>query len=112
MDLAAALRTSGQDYEVLLDLSADSKEELIWWDTHMIKWNGKTMLLVEPDMVIESDAVEPGMGCALPGHRYGRSLGLTRDELAHKLPGIAGSNTSAAGRRSRRTRHACQCYSK
>ena len=39
--------------------------------------------------------VEPGMGCALPGHRYGRSLDLTRGGLAHKLPGIAGSNTSA-----------------
>ena len=39
--------------------------------------------------------VEPGMGCVLPGHRYGRSLNLTRGGLAHKLPGIAGSNTSA-----------------
>ena len=67
MDLAAALRTSGQDYEVLLDLSADSKEELIWWDTHMIKWNGKTMLLVEPDMVIESDASNLGWGAHCQG---------------------------------------------
>ena len=67
MDLAAALRTSGQDYEVLLDLSADSKEELIWWDTHMIKWNGKTMLSVEPDMVIESDASNLGWGAHCQG---------------------------------------------
>ena len=35
--------------------------------THMIKWNGKTMLLVEPDMVIESDASNLGWGAHCQG---------------------------------------------
>ena len=32
---------SEQDYEMTLSLFPDSREELIWWDTHMIKWNRK-----------------------------------------------------------------------
>lgn len=64
MDLAAALRISGQDYETVLSLSPESKEELDWWDTEMVKWNGKTVLSTEPDMVIESDASNLGWGAS------------------------------------------------
>ena len=41
MDLSAALRAGCQNYETTLQLSQDSKEELVWWDTQMAKWNGK-----------------------------------------------------------------------
>ena len=64
MDLAEALRASNQDYESTLTLGSDSKEELIWWDNQMINWNGKTILSVEPDMVIESDASNIGWGAS------------------------------------------------
>ena len=56
MDLTMALRRADQDYETHLNLSPDSREELIWWDTQMIKWNGRTVLATEPDLTIESDA--------------------------------------------------------
>ena len=64
MDLAAALRISGQDYETILSLLPESKEEKDWWDTEMVKWNGKTVLSTEPDMVIESDASNLGWGAS------------------------------------------------
>ena len=52
MDLIAALRASNQDYESSLSLSLDSKEELVWWDTRMSKWKGKSILMIKPEMVI------------------------------------------------------------
>ena len=71
MDLAAALRGSDQDYESSLTLSLDSKEELIWWDTRMSKWNGKSILTIEPEMVVESDASNQGWGASCQGTSTG-----------------------------------------
>ena len=62
IDLASALRKGNQDYETYLVLSPDSREELIWWDTQMINWNGRTVLTIEPDLTIESDASTSGGG--------------------------------------------------
>ena len=55
IDLASALRRGNEDYKTTLAISPDSSEELIWWDTQMIKWNGRTVL-TEPNLTIESDA--------------------------------------------------------
>ena len=58
-----------------LNLSPDSREELIWWDTQMIKWNGRTVLATEPDLTIESDASSQGWGVSCQGTSTG-DLGL------------------------------------
>ena len=63
MDLAAALREAAQDYETQLSLSPASREELIWCDTQMAKWNGKSVLIKDqPDLTIDSDASNLGWG--------------------------------------------------
>ena len=56
MQLAEALNSNGQSYEAMISLSQDCKEELMWWDNHMIRWNGKTLLKKEIDLIIDSDA--------------------------------------------------------
>ena len=66
-----ALRRADQDYETHLNLSPDSREELIWWDTQMIKWNGKTVLATEPDLTIESDTSSRGWGAYCQGTSTG-----------------------------------------
>ena len=71
MDLATALRAGGQNYETTLKLSQESREELTWWDTRMIKWNGKTVLSAEPDLTIESDASTQGWGACCQGSSTG-----------------------------------------
>ena len=71
IDLASALREGNQDYETTLALSPDSKEELIWWDTQMINWNGKALLTMEPDLIIESDASTQGWGASHQGSSTG-----------------------------------------
>ena len=63
MDLAAALRSAAQDYETQLSLSPASREELIWWDTQMVNWNRKSVLIKDqPDLTIDSDASNLGWG--------------------------------------------------
>ena len=71
MDLTMALRRVDRDYETHLNLSPDSREELIWWDTQMIKWNGRTVLATEPDLTIESDASSQGWGASCQGTSTG-----------------------------------------
>ena len=56
-----------QDYETTIMLSEDSKEELVWWDTEMVKWNERTILAQEPHMVMESDALKLGWGASCNG---------------------------------------------
>ena len=56
---------------ITLTLSVDSWEELSWWDNQMIKWNGKTILTTEPDLIIESDASNQGWGASCQGTNTG-----------------------------------------
>ena len=67
IDLAAALRGADQDYETILELSPDSQEELIWCNTQMIKWNGRTVISTEPNLTMESDASTQGWGASSQG---------------------------------------------
>ena len=62
MALSNALETNSQDYKGTLILSPASLEELKWWNTEMFKWNGKTLLKREIDMIIDSDASLQGWG--------------------------------------------------
>ena len=71
IDLKAALRASDQDYETLLVLSPESRDELIWWDSQMIKWNECTVLTTEPDLTIESDTSKQGWGASCQGNNTG-----------------------------------------
>ena len=43
------------------------KEELQWWYQHLQEWNGKAIVMMDPDMVIETDASLLGWGsCGHP----------------------------------------------
>ena len=56
MSLTRALEEGSQSYETLVTLSLEGREELMWWDNHMSKWNGKSLVKTEIDIVIDSDA--------------------------------------------------------
>ena len=94
MDLATALRGADQDYETLLVLSSDSREELTWWDTQMIKWNGRMVMIMEPSLTIESDASTQGWGASHRGTSTGGALVPPGEGMAHKLPRIASGDSS------------------
>ena len=65
--LSKALDSSQGDYEAICRLTEEAKEELQWWATHLEHWNGKSLLVHEPQLVIESDASLRGWGASLQG---------------------------------------------
>lgn len=54
MAFSLTLNQHSQCYEAQVPLTAECREELKWWDTHMINWNGKSNLKKEVDMTIAS----------------------------------------------------------
>ena len=60
---------------VPLDIAA--KEELQWWYQHLQEWNGKPIAMMDPDMVIETDASLLGWGARCTNIQTG---GLWSDE--------------------------------
>ena len=47
-------------YESVITLDQQTKEELSWWITNMNIYNGKSLLIVPPDLTIFSDASKKG----------------------------------------------------
>ena len=49
-------------YESGITLDQQAKEELSWWITNMQIYNGKSLLILPPDLTIFSDASLKGWG--------------------------------------------------
>ena len=71
MSLALALGEHSQCYKAPVTLPPEGKEELSWWDTHMSRWNGKSLVKTEIDMVMDSDASLLGWGAFYNHQRTG-----------------------------------------
>ena len=71
IDLEAASKALDQDYESSLTLSLYSKRELAWWDIQMSKWNVNSLLMTEPELVVESDTSKQGWGTSCQGSSMG-----------------------------------------
>ena len=70
-DLAMALDASKQCYDAPCHLSPAAIEELEWWKNHLTAWNGKSLVLRQPDLRIESDASLIGWGASCEGTQTG-----------------------------------------
>ena len=87
-------RSTEQQLSVLRDtgfLSPYSREELKWWDNHMVKWNEKSLLSKEIDMIIDSDASLMGWGAVCQNQPVS-----VREPDAYKLPRVVGSHTGSS----------------
>ena len=71
MALSDTLNRNLQSYEAQVPMSQNCKEKLMWWDNHMAKWNGKSLLSKEVDMTIDSDASLIGWGAVCLNQRTG-----------------------------------------
>ncbi len=72
-DLARGLEKGDQCYEAPCHLSQNSRKELEWWITHLERWNGKNIVVDQPNFVIESDASLKGWGAAHAESKTGGS---------------------------------------
>ena len=70
-DLATALDRGGQSYETPCPLSVAAKEELSWWTEQLTRWNGKSLVLRNIDLTLESDASRTGWGASCQGVHTG-----------------------------------------
>jgi len=68
-DLQKGLAQGEQDYNHSLSLSPQAKEELCWWQKHLIHWNGRTTLRRPVQVTIQSDASLAGWGAVCNGVR-------------------------------------------
>ena len=71
MALANTLERNTQCYEAQVLLTQDCLEELEWWNTNMSRWNGKTLLKQDIDIVIDSVASLEGWGAHCFDQRTG-----------------------------------------
>ena len=46
-------RSRHKDYGIALTKSTESREDINWWDSQMIKWNGKLVLSMEHDLTMQ-----------------------------------------------------------
>ena len=71
-----------QSYETVVPLDVAAKEELQWLCQHLQQWNGKPIVMTDPDMVIETDASLLGWGACCADIRTGR-LWLDEERMMH-----------------------------
>uniref|UniRef100_A0A1X7TYZ9 Reverse transcriptase/retrotransposon-derived protein RNase H-like domain-containing protein n=1 Tax=Amphimedon queenslandica TaxID=400682 RepID=A0A1X7TYZ9_AMPQE len=70
-DLTTALNQSNQCYDTPCRLSSAAIKELEWWNTQLMSWNKKSLVLRQPDLHIESDASLRGWGALFQGTQAG-----------------------------------------
>ena len=81
MTLTRALELSIQNYDTVLSLTPECMEELTWWDQQMSRWNGRSLLSKEVDLVIDSDASLQGWGAACKGQKTGGPWSETEAQM-------------------------------
>ena len=67
MQKTKGLLANHQNYNALVTMTADCREELQWWLHHLQEWNGKTMVIPTPDLVITTDSSLKGWGATSNG---------------------------------------------
>ena len=83
MSLTRALEESSQSYETTVTFSPEGREELTWWDNHMSRWNGKSLVKTEIDTVIDSDASLMGWGATSSQQRTGGPCSAEESKMNH-----------------------------
>ena len=71
MSPSNTLNSNFQCYEAQIPLTQPCKEEVRWWNTHMIRCNGKSLFKKEADTIIDSDASLIGWGATCQNQRNG-----------------------------------------
>ena len=84
---------SSQNYDSLVTLTEEVKEELDWWCQNLLLSNGRSLVQASPQLVIASDASLQGWGGCLQRPKNKWPVATSRTRLAHKYTRIEGSQT-------------------
>ena len=58
-----------KSYQAKLSLTPECLQELRWWISQMLNWNGKSIISAGPDLTLTSDASKKGWGATLGSKR-------------------------------------------
>lgn len=78
---------SSQNYQAKISLTNQCKKEIFWWTRQLVQWNGKQILIQNPDLVIETHASLQGWGYHCPElmqRRGGGQMECPRETASHK----------------------------
>jgi len=67
MCLRESLSSGGQNYQSVVTLSPQAREDLHWWEQHLTSWNGRSLILPPSTLTIISDASQQGWGATCEG---------------------------------------------
>ena len=66
-------------YESVITLDQQANKQLSWWIAGMKIYNGKSLLIVPPDLIIFSDASDKGWGVSCQGITTGGRWSLVEN---------------------------------
>ena len=67
--LKQALSANQQNYQTMVQLSPQAREDLQWWELHLTSWNGRSLITQAASMTVTSDASLQGWGATCNGSR-------------------------------------------
>ena len=67
--LKQALAPNPLNYQAIVKISHQAREDLEWWEQHLISWNGRSLISPPTTMTITSDASLQGWGAVCNGER-------------------------------------------
>ena len=79
---------ASQSFKTEVDLDRASLEELRWWMIEVRKWNGRSILPPQPDLIIETDASLLGWGAVSDNNSTGGSVVRSREDSAYQPAGV------------------------
>ena len=60
-----------KSYQTVLTLNKQSLEELVWWKENLTFQNGKSLRILQPDLIIQTDASKKGWGHFVKEYQQG-----------------------------------------
>ena len=67
--LKQVLAPNPLNYQVIVKISHQAREDLEWWEQHLMSWNGRSLISPPTTMTITSDASLQGWGAVCNGER-------------------------------------------
>ena len=74
-----------QEFNTVVILDRNAIEELTWWQESLQSWNGKAVLELRPDIVVETVA---WMGCSLARNTNGRPVVRRQTITSYQPAGV------------------------
>jgi hypothetical protein len=81
LQLKNASLATGKQWTDVVDLTAEAKEDLLWWKTGLRTWNGQCWIPPQTAMDVYTDASDSGWGIVIGNHWWSGSWSTHQQRL-------------------------------